>query len=106
VMLGWTDMDGRTFYVRQMKNLKASVPIEWMTGEGFNFYGWACGALLARAHARTSEAAVIAGYCGTSRVLRDSLAQWAESYGDQNKVDHARLVSAIQQGKILASAAV
>jgi uncharacterized protein (DUF2252 family) len=106
VMLGWTEMDGRPFYVRQMKNLKASVPIEWMTGEGFNFYGWACGALLARAHARTSEAAVIAGYCGTSRVLRDSLAQWAESYGDQNKIDHARLVSAIQQGKILASAAV
>jgi uncharacterized protein (DUF2252 family) len=51
VMLGWTEMDGRPFYVRQMKNLKASVPIEWLTGEAFNFYCWACGTLLARAHA-------------------------------------------------------
>ncbi len=48
VMLGWTEIDERPYYVRQMKNLKASIPIEWMTGDAFNFYGWACGALLAR----------------------------------------------------------
>jgi uncharacterized protein (DUF2252 family) len=93
VMLGWTEMDGRPYYVRQMKNLKASIPIEWMTGEAFNFYAWACGALLARAHARTSEAATIAGYCGRSAVLRESYAEWAESYGNQTVVDHARLAS-------------
>ena len=54
VMLGWTEMDKRHYYVRQMKNLKASVPIEWMTGEGFEFHCWACGTILARAHARIS----------------------------------------------------
>jgi uncharacterized protein (DUF2252 family) len=100
VMLGWTEMDGRPFYVRQMKNLKASIPIEWLSGEAFNFYCWACGALLARAHARTTEAAVIAGYCGRSRILRDSLAQWAEAYGDQTEKDHAELVAAIKSGSI------
>jgi uncharacterized protein (DUF2252 family) len=97
VLLGWTEMDGHEYYVRQMKNLKASVPIEWLTGDAFNFYCWACGALLARAHAKTGEAALIAGYCGTSRPLRESLADWAEAYGDQTVIDHARLRGAVKR---------
>ena len=103
VMLGWTHMDGRPYYVRQMKNLKAGVPVEWMTGDAFDYYGWACGALLARAHARTSEAAIIAGYCGTSKPLREAFAEWAEKYGDQNQIDHARLASVTKPGDAGAS---
>jgi uncharacterized protein (DUF2252 family) len=99
VMLGWTEMDGRCYYVRQMKNLKADVPIEWMSGDAFTFYCWACGALLARAHARTSEAAMIAGYCGRSSLLRESFSEWAEAYGDQTVKDHARLADAVKLGK-------
>ena len=99
VMLGWTEMDGHEYYVRQMKNLKASIPLEWLTGDAFNFYCWACGALLARAHAKTSEAAIIAGYCGTSKPLRESLADWAEAYGDQTESDHARLRAAVKRSE-------
>jgi uncharacterized protein (DUF2252 family) len=98
-MLGYTDMDGRHYYVRQMKNLKASIPIEWLTGASFNFYAWACGALLARAHARLGDTARIAGYCGNSAVLDKALAEWAESYGDQTEQDHARLVDSIRRGE-------
>ena len=50
-------IDGRDYYVRKMKNLKASIPIEWLTGDSFNFYGWACGAFLARVHARVGYGA-------------------------------------------------
>jgi uncharacterized protein (DUF2252 family) len=39
-MLGYTEMDGRDYMVRQMKNLKAAIPIEWLTGASFNFYAW------------------------------------------------------------------
>ncbi len=99
-MLGCTSIDGRDFYVRQMKNLKASVPIEWLTGTSFNFYGWICGAILARAHARTSDPARIAGYCGNSAVLDEALAVWAESYGDQTESDHAALVDAVNRGEV------
>ncbi len=99
VMLGWTEMDGHEYYVRQMKNLKASIPIEWLTGDAFDFYCWACGALLARAHAKTSEAAIIAGYCGTSKPLRESLADWAEAYADQTASDHARLRAAVKRSE-------
>jgi uncharacterized protein (DUF2252 family) len=98
-MLGYTDIDGRQYYVRQMKNLKASIPVEWLTGASFNFYAWACGALLARAHARVGDTARIAGYCGNSSVLDKALAEWAESYGDQTQQDHAALVDSIKRGE-------
>jgi hypothetical protein len=78
----------RAYYARQMKNLKAFIPIEWMTADAFTFYCWATGALLARAHARTGDAAIVAGYCGRSRVLGESSAEWAELYGDQTEKDH------------------
>jgi len=97
-MLGYTNWDGRDYMVRQMKNLKASVPVEFLTGASFNFYVWACGAILARAHGRTGDPARIAGYCGNSTVLDEALAEWAESYGDQTEEDHAKLVASIKRG--------
>lgn len=101
-MLGYTNIDGRDFFVRQMKNLKASIPVEFLTGQSFNFYAWACGSILARAHSRTGDPALIAGYCGNSSVLDEALAQWAEQYGNQTERDHDQLVKAIKQGKIQA----
>jgi uncharacterized protein (DUF2252 family) len=101
-MLGYTEMDGREYMVRQMKNLKASIPVEWLTGDSFNYYAWAGGSLLARAHSRTGDPARIAGYCGKGKVLDEALAAWAESYGDQTEHDHATLVAAINAGKIKA----
>jgi uncharacterized protein (DUF2252 family) len=99
-MVGYTEIDGRDFYVRQMKNLKASIPVEWLTDQSFNTYAWACGTILARAHARTSDSASIAGYCGNSTVLDDALATWAESYGNQTESDHAALIDAIRRGNV------
>jgi uncharacterized protein (DUF2252 family) len=101
-MLGYTTIDGRDYYVRQMKNLKASIPIEWLTGPAFNFYGWGCGAILARAHARTGDPTRIAAYCGNSRVLDEALAEWAEAYGDQTEMDHDALLKAISRGHVKA----
>jgi Uncharacterized protein conserved in bacteria (DUF2252) len=79
--------------------MKTSVPVEWLTGTAFNFYGWACGAVLARAHARTTDAAIIAGYCGKSSSLDDALTIWAEAYADQTVLDHAALVKALKNDK-------
>ena len=100
VMLAYTQIDGRDFFVRQMKNLKASIPVEWLIDEAFNFYAFACGAILSRAHARGGDAARIAGYCGNSAVLDEALAEWAESYGDQTVKDHAALLEAIKDGSV------
>jgi hypothetical protein len=101
-LLGHTTIDGRHYFVRQMKNMKASVPIEFLSGEPFEFWAWACGALLARAHARTGDAAKIAGYIGKGTALSASLAEFAERYGDQTEKDHAALVAAIDAGRVAA----
>jgi uncharacterized protein (DUF2252 family) len=103
VMLGWTTIDKRPYYVRQMKNMKASVPVDWLTGPSFSFYAWVCAAILARAHARTGDAALLSGYCGNSTVLDEALADWAEAYGDQTLKDHAALVQAIEKGRVKAA---
>jgi uncharacterized protein (DUF2252 family) len=102
LLLGWTSIDERPFYIRQMKNMKGGMPVEFLVGEQMNFYAWGCGALLARAHARTGEPALIAGYCGGSKAFDEALADWAEAYGDQTTSDHAALVTAIKSGRVTA----
>ena len=99
-MLGYTTIDSRPYYVRQMKNMKASMPVAFMTGEPFDFWAFVCGMLLARAHARTGDAARIAGYCGDGDTLDRALADFAEAYGDQTERDHAELVQAIKRGRV------
>jgi hypothetical protein len=56
--------------------------------------------VLARAHARTSDAGAIAGYCGKIDALDCALAEWSEAYADQNDADHAALVQAIKSKRI------
>jgi uncharacterized protein (DUF2252 family) len=102
VLLGWTTIDGRPYYVRQMKNMKASIPLDWLVGEPFNEYALVCGAILARAHARTGDVAKIANYCGKSEAFDEALADFAEAYGDQTERDHDLLVKAIKAGKVAA----
>ncbi len=104
--LGWTTIDDRPYFVRQMKNMKASMPIEFLTGEPFEFWAWACGALLSRAHARTGDAAKTAGYIGKSDAFATALTEFAESYGNQTERDHSALVTAIKKGRVKAMAGV
>ncbi len=99
-MLGYTTIDGRPYYVRQMKNMKASMPVPFMTGPPFDFWAFGCGVLLARSHARSGDAALIAGYCGEGDTLDRALAEFAEAYGDQTERDHAELVQAIKRGRV------
>jgi uncharacterized protein (DUF2252 family) len=103
-LLGWTSIGNRPFYVRQMRNMKGEVPMALLNGQPFAYFAWGFGALLARAHARTGDAAAIAGYCGgpNNTGLDAALADWAEAYADQTERDHALLVAAIESGRLTA----
>jgi uncharacterized protein (DUF2252 family) len=100
VLLGWTTIEGRPFYVRQARNLKGSLPLKALGRSAFDSYVWACGALLARAHARTGDIAAIAGYCGDSEALDSALADFAEAYADQTESDHQAWQTAIKDGQV------
>ena len=56
-------------------------------------YATLCGRTLARAHARTGDPAMIAGYVGASEALDDALAQFSMAYARQTVADHAKLVA-------------
>lgn len=103
VLLGWTsaldELDRPTdFYVRQLHDRKGSIEIEQLSPKGLGTYAGLCGAVLARAHARSGDAAAIAGYVGTSDRLDRALARFAERYADQTEADHRCLLRAIDDG--------
>jgi uncharacterized protein (DUF2252 family) len=104
-LLGWTTIDGRPFYVRQMKNMKGEIPVSRMTGQSLLYFSHAYGALLAKAHARTGDAAAIAGYCGHDgrTDLREAIADWAAAYGDRNAQDYETFRAAVAAGRLAAA---
>jgi hypothetical protein len=61
-------------------------------------YAGICGLLLAKGHARTSGASMIAGYLGGSDKAVRALSRFARSYADQTERDHAALLSAVDRG--------
>ncbi|WP_228486484.1 DUF2252 domain-containing protein [Paludibaculum fermentans] len=104
ILLGWTSVGDRPFYVRQQRNLKGQIPVERFDAGNWQRYAYTLGGLLARAHARSGDIALIAGYCGSSSILDEAMVRWAEAYGDQTVMDHALLVEAIQKKKVKALA--
>ena len=58
LFLGWLRTpDGDDYYVRQLHDMKGSAPLEKIDAAGLAAYAWVCGAILARAHARSGDAA-------------------------------------------------
>ncbi len=101
MFLGWTEgIDGRHFYVRQLRDLKMSAVIEdWDFGM-LRQYARMCAHALARAHARSGDAALISGYAGSGETLDDAIADFAVAYSDQNRSDYRAFIKAIRQGRI------
>jgi uncharacterized protein (DUF2252 family) len=101
VFLGWTrGMNGRHFYVRQLRDMKMSAIIEdWDVGI-LRQYGRMCAHALARAHARSGDPAAIAGYMGSGQSFEDAVGEFATEYSQQNRRDYREFLKAIRSGKI------
>jgi uncharacterized protein (DUF2252 family) len=99
--LGWTrDADGHDFYFRQLRDMKMAVDPLQLTKQDWPEYASICGWALARAHARTGDAAKIAGYLGKNEVFEDAITKFAALYADQTERDYAALLKAIRAGRI------
>jgi len=101
--LGWVTGSGaarRDFYVRQLRDMKGSAVIESMPPARLAAYGEVCGAALARAHARTGNAAKIAGYLGDDDTFDRAIERFAVAYADQNDADYAAFAQAAEDGRI------
>ena len=99
-LLGWTTMDGRQYYVRQFRNMKGTIPLDAIDAAALTDYAGVVGQLLAKGHARTSGASMIAGYMGPSDRVDQALCVFARRYADQTEADHAALVAAVDRGML------
>jgi uncharacterized protein (DUF2252 family) len=102
IFLGWAraEAGGFDFYVRQLRDMKGSVPLEAMTPPDLADYAEYCGWALARAHAKGGDAAQISGYLGKGDAFDRALAAFADAYADQTERDHAALVAAVRSGRL------
>jgi uncharacterized protein (DUF2252 family) len=97
-LLGWTTVAGRQYYVRQFRNMKGSIALDALNSDALTDYVGICGRLLAKGHARTTGASMIAGYVGKSDKLDLAIRRFAQAYADQTERDHQRLLQAVDRG--------
>jgi uncharacterized protein (DUF2252 family) len=102
LFLGWThdDTSGVDYYWRNLRDMKVSADVNAQPTNTFLAYAELCGVTLARAHARSGDAAAISGYLGKGGAFGKALGRFAVAYADQNARDHAALVEAIQDGRL------
>lgn len=101
IFLGWARSTlGQDFYIRQLRDMKLSLPIDGVSVEQLNHYAEFCGWSLARSHAKGGDAATISGYLGKSDQFDQALSQFALAYADQTEQDHAALVKAVAAGRV------
>jgi len=104
IFLGWTQepIDGRYFYVRQLKDPRLADVGARLEGT-LPFYAGLCGRTLARAHARAGDPALISGYVGRSAAFDQAVADFAVAYADQTEADWKAFKAAIKAGRIVAA---
>ena len=103
VLLGWTSDDkGHDFYFRQLRDMRMKIDIQEMSKQDWFEYVKLCGWVLARAHARTGDPAMITGYLGKTEAFDKAIAMFAIAYADQTERDYALFLKAIRAGRMRA----
>jgi len=101
IFLGWTTgPQGRQYYLRQLRDKKISPDINTLNKEFLTIYAQYCARVLAKAHCKTNQGAVICGYIGKGNRFAESIAQFAELYADQTEKDFEEFKKAIQKGEL------
>lgn len=99
--LGWIEGGGgKCFYVRQLRDMKWSPDVSNFSTKDFISYAHICGGALARAHARSGDAAAISEFMGSGSDFDDLMLTFAHRYRKQVNADFAQFTSAIAAGDI------
>lgn len=99
-LLGWTAFGGNQYYVRTFRNMKGTVPLDGLDSAALADYAHIVGTLLAKGHARTSGASMIAAYLGDDDAPAEAFATFARGYADQTEADHATMLAAVRSGRL------
>lgn len=85
--LGSTSFGGRSYYVRQFRDMKESIKVNKLDYESFNLYCQICSTLLAIAHFQSPTAPMVCGYLKGQKALDDGLVEWTNAYAKQVAID-------------------
>ena len=103
VFLGWcTDRIAGDFYVRQLRDMKGGAELNPTVtpAKSLPDYCKICGWALAQAHAKSGDAAAIAGYFGKTDAMDDAIARFAFAYAEQTDRDYDALKKAAKSKRI------
>jgi len=105
IFLGWQhadEVDGarHDYYLRQLRDGKASADVDEMNPRMLTVYGELCGWTLARAHARSGDRIAIAAYLGKKDTFDRAVTDFAERYADRTVTDHSLLAAAAMDGRV------
>jgi uncharacterized protein (DUF2252 family) len=101
VFLGWVKgQDGRHYYVRQLRDWKASVEMAGVDERSLIVYGETCAWALARGHARTGDPLEISAYIGRGDNFAQALLDFARGYADQSERDFDVFARALASGRL------
>jgi uncharacterized protein (DUF2252 family) len=99
IFLGWARAAHCDYYVRQMRDMKVAPDLTGYTPGLLASYGALCGRTLARAHAKSGDAATITGYLGNGSVFDEAITRYALAYADQVEKDYEKFKAAIRSGR-------
>lgn len=94
--LASTRFGGRSYYVRQFRDMKESVNVAKLDFDSFQLYCQVCALLLAMAHAQSPTSPIIRGYLKHQKVLDEGLADWSLKYVDQVTKDYNAFKNSIE----------
>jgi uncharacterized protein (DUF2252 family) len=96
---------GEGFYMRQLRDMKGGLDIGpgGISLKNFLDYARLFGWALALGHARSGDAAMIAGYCGESEDFCEAFHSFARAYEKQNQQDFEVFKAAIKSGRLKAA---
>ncbi len=102
IFLGWGEQGGMQYYVRQLRDMKGGVEFDPKKSkiENMDQYSSLCAWALALAHAKSGDAAMIAGYVGKSDEMDNAMVNFAFAYADQTEKDYQSLADAAKSGRI------
>ena len=103
LLLGWTAFGGHDYLVRQLADHKGGIEDRDLAGGGLRAYARMCGLVLAKGHARSGDAWLLAGYLGVGPSFDQAIERFAVAYADQVTRDHGTFKRAIRRGTIKAS---
>lgn len=99
------DVD-RDLYWRQLRDMKGSALVEMMIPSDLRIDAGFCGWTLARAHARSGDAIALAGYLGKSDDFDHAITGFSERYADQDDLYYKSFRTAVESGRLVATAGV